>query len=182
MNLKIQALSPKLTDNYLSLFDSMVFDENPDWSKCYCYSYHFTGPKEEWIREKNRDAVIKLIKENKMRGYLAFDGDKAIGWCNANEKNNFQLFGEANETKSALCSIVCFIISPEYRRKGIAQSLLERVCNDFKGKEISFIEAYPRKESHSCEKNYHGHLNMYKKLGFEIYKEFDEHYVVRKSL
>ena len=91
MKLIIKPLSPEIIDDYLSLFDNIVFSENPDWSKCYCYSYHFTGAKEEWTKEKNRSSVIELIKEDKMRGYLAYDENKPIGWCNANNKNNYQL-------------------------------------------------------------------------------------------
>ena len=90
MDLIIKPLSPDIIDDYLFLFDNIVFSENPDWSKCYCYSYHFTGAKEELIKEKNRSSVIELIKEDKMRGYLAYDKNKPIGWCNANNKNNYQ--------------------------------------------------------------------------------------------
>lgn len=182
MNLIIKPLSPNHIDDYLCLFDNMVFSENPDWSKCYCYSYHFTGAKEEWIKEKNRSAVVELIKEDKMKGYLAYDETKPVGWCNANNKNNYQLFGKGDLSQSHTCSIVSFLIIPEYRRKGIAQKILEYICNDYILKGYKYIEAYPRKDKHSCEKNYHGHLSLYDKFSFSLVKEFDDHYVVRRNL
>lgn len=182
MNLIIKALSPEIIDDYLSFFDNMLFSENPDWSKCYCYSYHFTGADDEWTKERNRAKVQELIKNDEMRGFLAYDGAKSVAWCNANDKNNYQSFTEAGKYQSNLCSIVCFVVSPNYRRKGIAQKILEYACDYYALKGYQYIEAYPRKDKHSCERNYHGHFSLYEKLNFQIEKEFDDHYVVRKKL
>jgi ribosomal protein S18 acetylase RimI-like enzyme len=182
MNILIRPLSPKLLNDYLYFFDNMVFTENPDWSKCYCYSYHFTGPDEEWTKMNNRQAVSKLISENKMRGYLAYDGDKPIGWCNANEKQNFQALKEKSDSDESIYSIVCFLISPKYRGNGIARKLLERVCLDCENSEYKYIEVYPRKGKQSCEKHYHGPLSLYEYFGFKIERENDDNYVMRKEL
>lgn len=182
MNISIKALSPSLIEDYLYFFDQMVFTENPHWSQCYCYSYHFTGASEEWNKEKNRLAVIDLIQAGKMKGFLAFEDDMVVGWCNANDKCNYQSLTKGGNKKSELCSIVCFLIHPRYRRSGIAQKLLERVIESYGKEAFRFIEAYPRKETHSCERNYHGHFSMYKKLNFRIEEELDDHYVVRKRL
>ena len=182
MNLIIKSLSPSLIDDYLSFFDNMVFSEHPHWSKCYCYSYHFTGANEEWTNERNRLAVIDLISENKMQGFLAYDGNKAIGWCNANNKLNYQSLTEMEISESEVCAIVCFLIHPDYRRKGIAQKLLEQVIEEYTSMAYDSIEAYPRKDKHSCERNYHGHFCLYEKFDFKIKEELDDHYVVRKGL
>ncbi len=181
-HLIIKPLSPSLIDDYLLFFDGMAFSENPHWSKCYCYSYHFTGAKEDWTREKNRSAVIELISREEMKGFLAFDNHKAVGWCNANRKSNFQSLTGVEHSESHKCAIVCFLISPAYRRQGIAQKLLEAVIDEYTSTGYESIEAYPRKDKHSCEKNYHGHLSMYEKFGFKVEKEFDDHFVLRKKL
>lgn len=178
----IKPLSRNLIDDFLLFFDQMVFSENPHWSKCYCYSYHFTGANEDWEKEKNRSAVIKLISQGKMKGYLAYENQVPVGWCNANRRSNYQSLGEVVNSESDICSIVCFLISPDYRRKGIAQKLLEAVINDYSSKTYEYIEAYPRKDRFSCEGNYHGHFAMYEKFGFEVERELDDHFVVRKKL
>ncbi|MFC2129177.1 GNAT family N-acetyltransferase [Bacteroidota bacterium] len=182
MNLIIKPLSAKLVNDYLTFFDNMVFSENPDWSKCYCYSYHFTGTSEQWNKESNRSAVVELIKEDKMRGYLAFDDDKVVGWCNVNDKKNYQALPVKHDSRSNIASIVCFIVSPLYRRKGIAQQILKQVCTDYTLKGYESIEAYPKIGSHSCENNYHGHVSLYEKFDFQIEKELDKQYLVRKIL
>jgi ribosomal protein S18 acetylase RimI-like enzyme len=186
MDISIIPLSADLLNDYLFFFDNMVFSENPDWSICYCFSYHFIGPKEEWEKEKNRSSAIKFIKENKMTGYLAYSDNKPIGWCNVNDRLNYQrllkYYDLVDNPDDKVCSIVCFVISPESRRKGIAQKILERICIDYSLKDYDYIEAYPGKGKLSCEKHYKGPLSLYEKFDFKIEKELNDYYVVRKKL
>ena len=90
MEISIKPLSADLISDYLDFFDNIVFSENPDWSACYCFSFHFTGTTEQWNREENRSSVIRYITENKMAGYLAYSDNKPVGWCNANNRLNYQ--------------------------------------------------------------------------------------------
>lgn len=186
MNISVKTLSPDLLNDYLSFFDNMEFTENPHWSKCYCYSFHFTGPNEEWTRENNRLAVSKLIKENKLRGFLAYSGNTVVGWCNANDRNNYQALTSTYEidkqANEKIYSIVCFLISPEQRGKGIASLLMKEVIEKSTLAGYAYLEAYPEKASSSCERNYKGPLKLYESYGFKVVAEHDEYYVVRKTL
>ena len=78
-----------------------------------------------------------MLNQNQIQGYLAFDGDLSIGWCNAADIESYSGFVPAF-AKENICgktiSIVCFEIAPEYRGKGIASAFIERVCNDAKEK------------------------------------------------
>lgn len=186
MNIIVNPLSPDLLEDFLFFFDNMVFTENPDWSVCYCYSFHFTGPNELWNRKENRSSVIQLIQEKKMKGYLAFSDGRAVGWCNANDRMNYQrllkYYDLIDNPDDKVCSIVCFLINPEYRRKGIAQKILQQVITDYQLLDYDYLEAYPGKGELSCERHYKGPLSLYKKNDFKIEKEFDDYYVVRKNL
>lgn len=186
MNMTVKPLSPDLLKDFLFFFDNMVFTENPHWSVCYCYSYHFTGPKERWNKKENRSAAVQLIKENKMKGYLAFSDSSPVGWCNANDRMNYQrllkYYDLVDNPDDKVCSIVCFLVSPEYRRKGIAQKILQQVATDYRLLDYDYLEAYPGKGELSCEKHYKGPLSLYKKFDFKIEKEQDDYYVVRKKL
>ena len=164
----------------------MVFSENPDWSACYCFSFHFTGTTEQWNREENRSSVIRYITENKMAGYLAYSDNKPVGWCNANNRLNYQsllkYYDLVYQPDEKVCSIVCFLISPDYRRKGVAQLILERIYNDYSLSDYDYLEAYPGKGTLSCERHYKGPLSLYEKLDFQIHKEYDDYYVIRKEI
>jgi len=186
MDIIIKKISPELLDDYLFFFDNMVFSENPDWSKCYCYSFHFTGPDESWNKKANRAAVSKMIQEDKLRGYLAYSNNTAVGWCNANDRNNYQslrnIYTLDEDSEAKICSVVCFLISPEFRRKGIAKLLLDRIIEDYGSNDYEYLEAYPLKDDHSCEKNYRGPLGLYEENNFKLLKEFDKYRIVRREL
>jgi ribosomal protein S18 acetylase RimI-like enzyme len=186
MNIIIKPLSPDLIDDYLYFFDNIVFTENPDWSKCYCYSFHFVGTNNQWNKDDNRSSVIELIKENKMTGYLAYSDGIPVGWCNANNRNNYQrllkYYDLVDNPDEKVCSIVCFTINPDYRRKGIAQKVLEQICIDYSLLDYDYLEAYPGKGKLSCERNYKGPMDLYTKFDFKIVKDYNDYTVVRKGL
>lgn len=186
MNIKIKPLSKDLKDDYLFFFDNIIFEDNPDRSKCYCYDYHFTGVVETCTRETSRASVIELINAHKLRGYLVFDEHQPIGWCNANNRMNYQRllkdYDYIDNPDDKVCSIVCFLIHPDYRRQGIAQQLLDTIIKDYSTKDFDYFEAYPKKEASSCEGNFKGPLELYKRYGFKINKEYDDYYVVRRAI
>ena len=186
MNIDIRALSKNLRKAYLSFFDNIAFDENPDRSKCYCYVYHFLGDVDSCTKEQSRSDVSELVNEGKLTGYLVFQGDQPIGWCNVNNRNNYQRllrdYDHVDNPDDKVCSIVCFLIHPDHRRKGIARQILGRIIKDYSATDFDYLEAYPKKSGHSCEANFKGPLELYTTYDFKIHKEHDSYYVVRKYL
>ena len=186
MNFDIKPLTKDLKDDYLYFFDNMIFKENPDWSICYCYDYHFLGDIATCTRESNRSAISNMINENRQKGYLVYDNDKPIGWCNANDRLNYQRllrdYDPIDNPVDKVCSVVCFLIHPDYRRKGIAQKILEQIIKDYSNTDYDYLEAYPKKGEVSSAGNFKGPLELYKRYDFEITKEYDNYYVMRKKL
>ena len=80
-----------------------------------------------------------------------------------------------------IISIVCFLIAPNYRKKGIARELLKSIIFQSKQMGYNSIEAYPVKNANSDAKSYHGPINLYKSEGFTIYKELEDLYIVHKT-
>lgn len=186
MDIIIKPLTPDLLKDYLFFFDNIVFTDNPDWSICYCFSYHFIGTSEQWNKEENRSSAIRYINEGKMLGYLAYSGDKPVGWCNVNNRLCYErllkYYDLIDNPEDKVCSIVCFLMEPDYRRKGIAQKIIEQICADYSIQNYDYIEAYPGKGKLSCEGHFKGPLELYEKFDFKIEKEFDDYLVVRKKL
>lgn len=186
MKIQIKRLTKSLKDDYLFFFDNMDYSENPDWSKCYCYDYHFTGDVASCTREMSRSSVINMINLNKLSGYLAYDNQKPVGWCNVNNRMNYQRllkdYDYIDNPKDNVVSIVCFLIHPDYRGKGIAKQILEKIINDYSKTNFDYFEAYPKKEASTGGANFKGPLNLYKKYNFEINKEYEDYYVARRKL
>jgi GNAT superfamily N-acetyltransferase len=198
LDLEIRPLSPDYLDDFLYFFDAVGFTDNPGWASCFCRYYHFTGTREDWAAaagKENRDAVAKLIRDGVMRGYLAYHDGKPAGWCNANSKEYFPLlkqFPDLGTPEEPLTTaIVCYVISPALRRRGVARALLARVIADCALKTAGnaavgagprFIEAYPRKGGDSDAAHYHGHPAMYEDAGFTVYRELNDFFIVRREV
>lgn len=185
----IRRLTPEIVDDFLYFFDHIAFTDNPDWASCYCYYYHIACDDQEWMSrtaEENRSGAIQLVLSQKMHGYLAYVDNQPVGWCNAGRKAGYprllsqkELWDSADER---VVSIVCFIIAPSYRRKGIGKRLLEEVCSVSRDEGCEFIEAYPRKGKLSDAQLYHGPYSMYMNKGFTLYKDYQAWAIVRKRL
>ncbi|GHV26440.1 hypothetical protein FACS18948_2100 [Clostridia bacterium] len=141
MNIEIRKLSPELLEDYLNFFDNVAFTDHKEWSGCYCVEPHMHNKQfEENLPRgklsKSRDYAIDFVKRGKLQGYLAYSNGEVVGWCNANNKQNY----ERLKTWKDVCfnddgpkrikSIMCFAIAPDMRGKGIATALLEQICND----------------------------------------------------
>lgn len=185
MNIEIRPLTKYLKDDYLFFFDNMIHKENPDWSKCYCNDYHFLGDVATCTRDTSRAMVINRINNNELQGYLVYENNKPIGWCNANNRLNYQRllrdYDLIDNPAEQVYSVVCFLIHPDYRRQGIAQKILEKIVTDRSNTDYDYIEAYPKK-GESSNSNFNGPFELYKRNEFQIHKEYDAYYVMRKKL
>lgn len=185
MTIEIKPLTKDLKYDYLDLFDNMPYMENPDWSKCYCNDYHFLGDVESCTRENSREMIIERINRNELQGYLVFTKDKPVGWCNVNNRANYQrLLRDDNlidNPDDKVCSVVCFLIHPDYRREGISQMILERVIWDYASLDYDYIESYPKRGDANGSR-FNGPLELYRRNNFEVCRECDTYYVMRRKL
>ena len=172
----IQQLRPELCEDWLGYFDKIAFQDHEDWAFCYCLEGHLTPKRQgEWTdREERREKAIEMIQTGEMQGYLACLEDKVIGWCNVNDRENYlyltEMFRQVNYRPEEAAgekvkAIFCFLIAPEYRGKGVAQELLNRVCEDAARDGYSCVEGYPVSDE-AFEFQYHGTIGMYKRNGF----------------
>lgn len=195
MSIEIRKLTPALADEYVRFFDATPHDNNVDAHKCYCVCWcnDDCEGKDFSSREKRRACAIQYVKGNNIQGYLAYSGDAPIGWCNVNTKSDclkcaswrrFMGYVPLEEPNAGIKvkSIFCFVIAPGMKRKGIATLLLERVCQDAARDSFDFVEAYPYKESGYQSSDFGGHVEMYKKSGFQVSAEAEQGLVMRKPL
>src|SRR3712207_716032 len=83
---EVRPLTPERLADFLAYFDQDAFMDNPEWSSCYCFYYHFSGSSQEWnarAAAENRADKSALIERGEARGYLAYADGKPVGWCHA---------------------------------------------------------------------------------------------------
>ena len=180
----IRPLTFELNADYLDFFDHRAFtDDNPN-GPCYCTSPNqdeeqikkMVGEfKSFGVKETLRKYAAEMLDRNMIHGYLAYDGDQAIGWCNAADMESYVGFVPAlarNITCGKTMSIVCFEIAPEYRGMGIASAFINRVCTDAKAKGYAAVEGYARFFDRRNDFDFQGPYHLYQKAGFiEVARE-----------
>ncbi len=192
--IEIRELTPERNVDYLDFFDHRAFtDGNPN-GPCYCSS---PNQDEETIKQMVsefqafgvKDTVRKYAEEmlsrGEIHGYLAYDGELSVGWCNAADIESYAGFVPEFARKNVCgktISIVCFEIAPEYRGMGIASAFIDRVCKDAKAKGYAAVEGYAALSDQRNEFDYQGPYRLYKKAGFAEAARENGQVVMRKSL
>lgn len=189
MEIEVRRLTPELAEDYVRFFDLTPHDDNVDEHKCYCVCWcgDDAEGKDFSTREKRREYALEYVKQGKLQGYLAYQGERIVGWCNANTKaeclrcaswRRFMGNVPVEEPGDArVKSVFCFVIAPDLRRQGLARLLLERVCHDAAEEGFAYVEAYPWKEL-----DFGGYYEMYQQSGFSVFLETEHGYVVRRPL
>lgn len=190
----IKPLIPELNGDYLDFFDNRAFtDDNPN-GPCYC-----TSPNQDeenikrmvsefkilGVKETVRKYAVEMLNENKIQGYLAYDGELSIGWCNAADMESYVGF-VPEFARENICgktvSIVCFEIAPEYRGMGIASAFIDRVCNDAKSNGYIAVEGYAKLSDKRNDFDYQGPIRLYEKAGFVEVARENGQVIMRKVL
>lgn len=107
-----------------------------------------------------------------------------VGWCNAAPRKLLHaLDDEPIPDAEQVGEIVCFLVEPSQRGRGVARQLLEAACNRLRLQGLRIAEANPRTESDSAAANHFGPLNMYLSAGFSVHREDNDGSVhVRRTL
>lgn len=194
MNITIKPLTRKLASDYLDFFDNRAFtDGNPN-GPCYCTSPNqdektikqmVSEFKDNGVKETVRKYAVEMLNAEKIHGYLAFDGNVSIGWCNAADIESYDGFVPEFvrlNTCGKTISIVCFEIAPEYRGRGIASAFIDRVCADAKMNGYVAVEGYAKIRDNREDYDYQGPVRLYDKAGFTEVMRQDGQIVMRKIL
>ena len=210
MNITIKALTPELINDYFDFFDNRAFSDDSPFYPCYCNAFNMSleqiktqlfarsevyGKGAESWKRVLRESTWEMVKNGIIQGYLAYDGELAVGWCNANDRMNYYRVGEFDmdnipedeppfgcSEKGIVKSVVCFEISPDHRGRGIAGMLLAQVCKDAADEGYSFVEAYPKDNLENGSLAFTGPLRLYEKYGFKEYARSSSAIIMRKAL
>jgi GNAT superfamily N-acetyltransferase len=184
---RVERLSAGNRDDFLQFFDGDAFSDNPEWSFCYCQCFYEDHRHLVWkdqTAQRNRSMACQRIGSGVMQGYLAYVGNEPVGWCNAAPRKLLRaLDEEPTPDAEKIGAIVCFLVAPAHRGKGIAKLLLNAACDGLAAQGLEIAEANPEKEAGTDAENHVGPLNLYLSAGFEIHREDDDGSVyVRRSL
>lgn len=185
--ISVHPVSADRIDDWLQLFDHDGFAGNPDWASCYCLEPHQPPTEEEGERpwRTTRQMMIERLGEGTTFGYLAYVDGYPAGWVNASRKTDYgdpRLVDPDGPGPGSVIGVSCFVVSPPYRRHGVAGALLDRVIADAADRGAAWIEAYPHTAPEQAEEAHHfrGARPMYDARGFAAVTSTERLTVVRR--
>jgi ribosomal protein S18 acetylase RimI-like enzyme len=193
----VERLTPATREDYLAFFDherGPAFSDNAEWARCYCQFYRVPRALDwkAFTAEQNRVAAGASIACGEAEGYLAKAGGETVGWLHAAPRHKLPHAFERLRVEPTdidvpshdAAVIVCFVVAPAWRRRGVATALLDAALADLAARGIAIVDAFPFKagDSTSSTDHYHGPAALFASRGFEPIGGNDEMTVVRRRL
>ena len=169
---EIRPLSPARLADFMAFFEGEAFTDNPKWSFCYCQCFYEDHSNVHWASRtaaENRECASQRIAQGRMQGLLAYHEGRVIGWCNAAPRELLHaLDAEPISDPGQVGTIVCFLVAPSARGRGVATALLGAACQHLRAQGLLSVEANPRPSAKGTAENHLGPLAMYLAAGFIV--------------
>ena len=193
----VERLSPATRGDCLAFFDherGAAFSDNAEWARCYCQFYRVPRALDwkAFTAEANRVAADAAIACGEAEGYLAKADGETLGWMHAAPRHKlphcFERLGveptPIDVPPLAAAVIVCFVVAPDWRRRGVAGTLLDGALADLAERGIALVDAFPFKagDSTSAADHYHGPAALFASRGFVPIAETADLTIVRRHL
>jgi GNAT superfamily N-acetyltransferase len=169
MKLTIRPLTPSL---WPALED--LFGKGGASNGCWCMYWRIGPEYHKRPREKNKSALRRIVKKGPPPGLLAFDGDRAIGWCQLTPRQDLSWLNRKPAFQPVenvpVWSLSCFYIRRGYRRRGVMKALIVEALKAAKCANAPALEAYPvdAAQAGSTSNMFTGTASTFRRLGFRI--------------
>jgi GNAT superfamily N-acetyltransferase len=142
MQLTIHPLTPDL---WPALED--LFGKGGASNGCWCMYWRIGSEYHKRAREKNRFAFRTIVKHGPRPGLLAFDGERAVGWCQLTPRDDLRWLKRARFFERVdevpVWSLSCFYVRRGYRRQGVMSAFIAAALKAAKRANAPALEAYP---------------------------------------
>lgn len=162
---------------------------------CHCQYWHFDGDKNAWLErlfhapQENRAAFVAGLEAPGLKGVVALAEGQAVGWmklCPAErvpklyEQRLYKALPCFSGPREAVLTVGCMLVDEDWRRRGVARSLLRAGVELATTAGAHAIEAFPRRaEQAQAPELWLGPVNVFLEAGFRIVNDFAPYPVLR---
>jgi GNAT superfamily N-acetyltransferase len=175
MKLTVQPLTPERWPDLEALFNAKGCSVARG---CWCMFYRRSGsrgplPKGTTEAQANRAALKALVDSGEPPGLIGYHGKVPVGWVSIGPRDDYAKLRRSPVMKPVddlpVWSIICFVVPSQYRRQGVARSLLAGAIAYAKERGATLLEAYPvdKPDRSSDDAMWFGAKSMYDAVGFE---------------
>ena len=122
-------------------------------------------------RARNKAAFREIVKRGPPPGLLAFDGDRAVGWCQLTPRATLPWLERAWRLKPGdavpVWSLSCFYVRKGYRRRGVTSALTAAAVKAARRARAPALEAYPLDADLTPSASSTGYASTFARAGFE---------------
>ena len=119
---------------------------------CWCMYWRLGPAYRRRPREDNREALRRRVEQGPPPGLLAFDGSRAVGWCQLTQREELawlqrrRAFAPVDD--APVWALSCFYVRRGYRRRGVMAALIDAALRAAKRGGAPALEAYPVDTTH----------------------------------
>ncbi len=173
---------PATADLWPQLADLFAHRGGPDTRFCWCIFWRVRSRDfAAATPATNRDRLRGLIDAGPAPGLVAVEDGRAVGWVGLGPRPDFERIEHSRVIPRVdgpvPWSVVCFVVSPDARSRGIAGALLEAAVDHARSAGAVAIEGYPIDPSNVPGGRvrdtgaYVGTRSMFERAGFRVAAE-----------
>lgn len=154
---------------------TLLGPKDPDAPTCWCLYFRLTSSEFGAVRGAARPQRLReLCARDDAPGVIAYLDGVPVGWCALGPRSEMGRLVRSRTIPKVddlpVWSIVCFVVRPGHRRRGIAHALLEGAVAYAASRGAVMVEGYPADtggERISTAFAYVGTTGMFTRAGFE---------------
>lgn len=175
-------IEPLRKENWGKLIE--LFGEKGAGANCWCMHFrlHKSEHEEGKANHGNKNALQKLVWDDKPTGLVGFYDDVPVAWCALSPREDFVRLQKSRVHKpidnKKVWSIPCTFVSKEFRKQGISVELLKGAIEFARQEGIEILEAYPTIPTQDKLPDgflWIGHYRSFEQAGFEIVDTTSKH-------
>lgn len=165
----VRRLTPDTFDDFAEFMADRAFTDNPGWAGCYCWFPYWdpaSGDFDERSPDDNRAAMAEAVGAGRASGYLAYAGDRVVGWVNSAPRERYPQLAALPGDGTGTAATPCFTIDPEWRGRGITARLLAAAVEGARADGLTRMEAAPVAQPKTPAERYRGTVELFEAAGY----------------